>query len=110
MDIILHSYTFRDYPLEEAVRSARRVGYAGLELHQVHFNPTYADEELGRCVKLAKAAGVPIVCADFKADLIQPDASAANEAANLLKRNIEACARRGIHHLLDIDNDEQQVL
>jgi len=96
MDILLHSYTFRDYPIEEAVRAAARFGYAGLELHQAHFNPSYIDEELLRCQKMAKTQGVAIACVDFKADLIQSDAAAANEAANLLKRNIEACAKRGI--------------
>ncbi len=96
MDIILHSYTFRDYPLDEAVRAAQRFGYAGLELHQVHFNPSYIEDELPRCQKLAKAQGVPIACVDFKADLVQADAAAANEAANQLKRCIEACSKRGV--------------
>lgn len=99
MDIILHSYTFRDYPLEEALRSAKEFGYSGVELHQIHFNPTYMDEELARCLKLAKTHGVPIACVDFKTDLIQADTNAANEAANLLKRGIEACAKRGIKRM-----------
>lgn len=99
MDIILHSYTFREYPLEEVFRSAKKFGYSGLELHQIHFNPTYMDEELARCLKLAKTYGVPIACVDFKADLIQQDAKSANEAANLLKRGIEACAKRGIKRM-----------
>jgi sugar phosphate isomerase/epimerase len=96
MDIILHSYTFRDYPLEEALRAARRFGYSGLELHLVHFNPSYIEEELSRCVKLAKTHGVAIACVDFKADLITPDARAANEAANGLKAGVRACAKYGI--------------
>jgi sugar phosphate isomerase/epimerase len=96
MDIILHSYTFRDYPLEEALRAARRFGYAGLELHQVHFNPSYAEEEIGRCVRLAMTHGAPIACVDFKADLIHPDPSTAREAADTLKAGLRACAKHGV--------------
>jgi sugar phosphate isomerase/epimerase len=96
VDIVLHSYTFRDYPLEEAIRAARRYGYSGLELHLVHFNASYPADELKRCVDLASARGVPIACVDFKADLIQEDDRAASEAGRGLMDSLRACAKLGI--------------
>ncbi len=96
MDIVLHSYTFRDYSLDDAVRAARRLGYTGIELHPAHFNPSYPHEELARCVVLADRRGLDISVVDFKADLIQADAAAADEAAALLERTIHACEKLGI--------------
>lgn len=99
MEIILHSYTFRDYSLEDALRAARRLGYTGVELHPVHFNPSYPENELARCIMLADRRGLDISVVDFKADLIQPDAQAANEAAALLERTIHVCERLGIQRM-----------
>jgi sugar phosphate isomerase/epimerase len=96
MEIILHSYTFRDYSLEDALRAARRLGYTGVELHQVHFNASYPEEEVARCIMLADRRGLDISVVDFKADLVQSDARAADEAAALLQRTIHVCERLGI--------------
>ena len=38
MKTIMHSYTFRAYPLEEAFRNAARFGWEGIELQPCHFD------------------------------------------------------------------------
>ncbi len=96
MDVYLHSYTFRDYPLEEALRAARSHGYDGVELHGIHCNASYFAKELPRCLERAKQHGTAIRCADFKADLVQDDERAVAEAVSLLKTQIETCAEHGI--------------
>ena len=96
MELLLHSYTFRDYTLDDALRAARRLGYTGLELHPVHFNVSYPDEELARCLMHADRRGLDILVVDFKADLIQADDGAAEEAARLLERTIHVCERLDI--------------
>jgi sugar phosphate isomerase/epimerase len=99
MEILLHSYTFRNYTLEDALRAARRLGYTGIELHPVHFNPSYPDDELARCLMLADRRGLDIAVVDFKADLIQADDAAAEEAARLLERTVHVCERIGVPRL-----------
>ncbi|MCH7959768.1 MAG: sugar phosphate isomerase/epimerase [Candidatus Hydrogenedentes bacterium] len=96
MQLILHSYTFRDHPFEECVRRACEFGWNGIELHGVHCDWNSLDQELERCKTIAEASGIPIVCVDFSADLLNTDTDAAQASANLLGRNIEICARQGI--------------
>lgn len=48
---------------------------------------------------LADRRGLDICVVDFKADLIQPDAAAANEAGSLLEQTIHACEKLGIRRL-----------
>lgn len=96
MDLYLHTYTFRDYSLEEALRAAQTFGYDGIELHGIHFNASYIGDELARCQDLAEQVAVPIRCVDYKADLIQEDERAVAEAVSVLKTQIETCAKRGV--------------
>jgi len=52
MRIVMHSYTFRTYELEEAFRNARRFGWDGLELQPCHFDRDRIETELPAAVAL----------------------------------------------------------
>ncbi|MCH7910399.1 MAG: sugar phosphate isomerase/epimerase, partial [Candidatus Hydrogenedentes bacterium] len=66
------------------------------ELHGVHCAWNSLEQELKRCKTIAEASGLPIVCVDFSADLLNADAAVAQASADLFGRNIEICARQGI--------------
>lgn len=96
MEIYLHSYSFRDYSLDEALRAAKAYGYDGVELHGIHFNASYPAAELAYCLQLAADHESAIRCVDFKADLVQDDERAVAEAVSSLKTQVETTAKRGI--------------
>ena len=96
MNVLLHSYTFRDYPLEEAFRCGDRFDYDGIELHRAHFDEDHLDEELPRCQELAEKYAVPIACVDFTADLINEDPGIIEKCVGSVERNIGVCARFGV--------------
>lgn len=96
MQLILHSYTFRDHPFEECVRCTREFGWDGIELHGVHCAWSAFELDLRRCTKIVEDAGLPITCVDFSADLLNADIKTVQASADLLGQNIEICARQGI--------------
>lgn len=99
MQFILHSYSFRDYPLEAAFESARKFGWDGLELQRAHFNPDYLNEELPRCQRLGQRFGIPIYCVDFSGDFTNDDPDMVSASERLVERSIRICAERGVRLL-----------
>lgn len=96
VDTILHSYTFRDYPLEDAFRAAADLGWDGLELQPVHFDASFLEQELPRCLKIGEPFDVPIVCVDFSANFISDDWRTIEESVHMMETNIAICAQHGI--------------
>lgn len=96
MQIVLHSYTFRDYSLEETCRAAASCGYEGIELQRAHFDEDRLEEELPRCINLASEFGLPIACVDYTADFIQEDLGLVEASVTRLERSIEICAANGV--------------
>ncbi len=96
MKIAMHTYTFRDDPLETACEDAARFAWDGLELHHAHFDQTKLERELPRCKKIAARHNIPIACVDFSADFINDDPKIAENSVELLTKNIAICAKHGI--------------
>lgn len=96
MHVVMHSYTFRTYPLGEALANAQRFEWDGIELQPCHFNRDKIDVELPAAVALAGEFGVPIHCVDFGDDFISDDAAVIEEAVRRTEREIEICAQCGI--------------
>lgn len=96
LKIFLHSYTFRDRPLREALQAAEDFAYDGLELSRVHFDETRLQEELPRAVELGGMHNIPITCVDFAGDFFSEDEDAVKRSVALIERNIEICADHGI--------------
>lgn len=96
MDIYLHSYSFRDYPLEDAFRSARENGYDGVELHGIHCDESILDTELLRCRDIAVRSDVHIRCFDFTGDFICADDHAREESVSQVERSVRICAQDGV--------------
>jgi len=96
MHVVMHSYTFRTYPLEEAFVNAQRFGWDGIELQPCHFNRDRIETELPAAIELGKGYGVPIRCVDFGGDFINDDPAVVEAAVEQVAREIEVCAGCGV--------------
>ena len=96
MKIVLHSYAFRDRPLEEAFQAAGEFGYDGLELSRVHFDESRLAEELPEAIALGARYGVAVACVDFAGDLIHEDPGVVEQSAALIDRNIAICTEHDV--------------
>jgi len=96
MQIVMHSYTFRTYPLEYAFKNALRFGWDGIELQPVHFDAGNMATELPRCIALGRKYGIPIACVDFSGDFLNEDAAVVSEAVARMEGWIHACADNGV--------------
>lgn len=99
MEILLHSYTFRDKKFAEACRAAAEYGYDGIELQRVHFNEDYFDRELPEHIATAREHGTTIRCVDFTADFMNPDAKIRRASLERLQRTIRTAAANGVRLL-----------
>lgn len=96
MQIVMHSYTFRTYPLAEAFANAKRFGWDGIELQPCHFKRDAIDTELPAAIELGRRHGVPILCVDTGGDTISDDAAVREKAVLQIAHEIEVCGRCGI--------------
>lgn len=94
--IIMHSYTLRDYPREEAFAHAAECGYDGIELQRAHFKEDALETELPAALDLAKEHGLFIHCVDFTGDLISDDTKVREDSIALIEKNIRICGEHNI--------------
>jgi len=96
MKLCMHSYTFRAYPLERALRKVAQYGWDGLELHLSHFDVARLREELGAIIEQAARFGVDISVIDFPGNFIQDDHDAAAASLEQVKGMIPVVREFGI--------------
>lgn len=96
MDIVMHSYTFRRYPLVFAFKNAARFGWDGIELQPCHFDRERIAEELPDAIALGHSYGVPIRCVDFGGDFINENAGEIEAAVRQAEHEIAVCGEHGI--------------
>ena len=96
MKVIMHSYTFRTYPLERALKKAAEYGWDGIELQPVHFNVQKVEEELPRVIELASKYGVDIYVIDFPGNFIGDDEAKRRESIDFVKKMITVVRNYGI--------------
>ncbi|NIA16485.1 MAG: TIM barrel protein [Nitrospiraceae bacterium] len=96
MNIVMHSYTFRTYPLREAFANAQRFGWEGIELQPCHFNPEAIETELPAAIELGQGYGVPIRCVDYGDDFISDDPATIEAAIARTETAIKVCGQNGV--------------
>jgi sugar phosphate isomerase/epimerase len=96
MQFVMHSYTFREYPLSEAFRNARRFGWDGLELQPCHFDRAKVETELPAAIALGKDFGIPIVCLDSGGDMISDDPKVVEATIAQVEKDLDTCAKCGV--------------
>lgn len=98
MQVLMHSYTFRAYPLERAFKKAKEYGYDGLELSTVHFDFFNLKGEVNRIKELCAMFNLPVVTVDFPADFISSEESLEKSVKNLIEA-IPLCKSLGARML-----------
>jgi sugar phosphate isomerase/epimerase len=83
--IYLHSYNYRGYSLERAVRKAKEFGYDGLELWSGHFRADHLREDWAEARRLAQVYGLPIPVFDFSVNAIAEDTAERRRQTDRLK-------------------------
>ncbi len=96
MQVVMHSYTFRTYGLEEAFRNAKRFGWDGIELQPCHFDRAKIATELPAAVALGHSYGIPIVCVDSGGDVISDDTKAVEATVARVEQELAVCAANGV--------------
>jgi len=96
MNIVMHSYTFRDYSLEHAFQNALRFGYQAIELQPCHFNRDNVAHDVAQAMALSKTYGVPIYCFDFSGSFFDDDSKAIEASLAQFITEIDVCADHGI--------------
>jgi 3-dehydroshikimate dehydratase len=96
MRTVLHSYSFRHYPLEHVLRVARLGGWSAIELSGLHFDARDAEGEIGRAVAAGKEQGVEIYCVGYSADFVSAADADRRRAVERMCRIIDACAAHGV--------------
>lgn len=96
MQFVMHSYSFRDYAFEYAVRCAERFGYDGIELQPCHFNPADLPNELPNALEISGRYRLPIACVDWSGDFIHDDPKVIEQSVQLLEQYIDLCSGQNI--------------
>ncbi|MEE6260235.1 sugar phosphate isomerase/epimerase family protein [Plantactinospora sonchi] len=96
MKLVLHSYTFRRYPLRHVFAVARRYGWDGIELVHFHFDPARVEDEVADAVALGRRYGVGVHCVGYTGDFVSDDPQARAASLALAERTITAAARHGV--------------
>jgi sugar phosphate isomerase/epimerase len=85
--IYMHTYTFRDYPVERALRKAKQYGFDGVELSPCHWGWSHEamQARFDEIFAAAEKIGIPIMAVDFGGDFLSPDPSVRQRAVDGLK-------------------------
>ena len=94
MRIIMHSYTFRAYPLEHGIDKAKAYGYEAIELSS-EFYDEGDPASVERAVSACESAGLPIVTLDVSLNFVEGPKEA-QESIERFTRMLDIAKRRGI--------------
>ncbi len=93
---VLHSYSFRNYPLDHILRFAQLDGWPAVELSGWHFDADNAHRDIGEAVTTGRRRGVAIYCTGYYGDFVTADESARRDAIDRVRRVIDASAAHGV--------------
>jgi 3-dehydroshikimate dehydratase len=93
---VLHSYSFRNYPLDHILRFAELDGWSAIELSGWHFDADNAHRDLRAAVTAGQRLGVSIYCAGYYGDFVTGDQPVRLDAIDRVRRVIDASAENGV--------------
>ncbi len=100
MDLVMHSYSLRTYPLEHVLAVAAHDGFDGVEVSTWHLDlrrdPDVVRGEVTRAVALGRRYGVRVHCVGYEGDFVTDDPDRRVRAVTLVSRIVEACGEHGI--------------
>jgi len=96
MRFYLHSFTFRNYSIDHALRKAAELDWDGLELHTKHFDESKFRDELTAIIEKATRFRVDVAVLDFSANFIADDPAVREQSVNKLREMIPIAREFGI--------------
>ncbi|NOZ21602.1 MAG: sugar phosphate isomerase/epimerase [Planctomycetes bacterium] len=96
MRLCMHSYTFRAYPLDRALKKAAQYGWDGIELNGKHFDADDLKTSLDEIIEAAAKYGVDISVIDFPGNFIQDDRDEAKRSVERMAEWISLVRNYGI--------------
>jgi 3-dehydroshikimate dehydratase len=100
MDLVMHSWSLRDYPLSHVFAAAAHYGFDGVELSTCHLDvrgdPEVVGDEVARAVALGRRYGVRVHCVGYEGDFIADDPDRRARSVTLVGRIVEVCGEHGI--------------
>jgi len=97
--ILMHSYTYRTYPLKMALRKSIEYGYDGIELQGVHYDTWNFASGLESAISLAKRYNVTIPVVSFGTNLIADDANERKKNIEAWKEAVPSCRKYGVKRI-----------
>lgn len=99
-EIFLHSWNYRDYPLETAIIRARNFGYDGIEIFAGHY-PDESDPVSGMkyAQMLAERGKIPLAVAPLGLDVLTCPSDDRNRSMDTALMVIESAGQLGIPRL-----------
>ncbi len=96
MRTVLHSYSFRSYPLDHVLKVARAGSWPAIELSCWHFETGAATHNIREALQAARHSQVPVHCVGYWGDFVTPDETARRQSIDRACRTAEACAEYGV--------------
>ena len=100
MDLVMHSYSLRNYSLEHVFAAAAHYGFDGVEVSTWHLDlrddPDAVAGELARADALARRHGVRLHCVGYEGDFVADDPDRRRHSIALVSRIVSECAAIGV--------------
>lgn len=100
MELVMHSYSLRNYSLEHVFAAAAHLGFDGVEVSTWHLDlrddPAAVAGELARAAALARKHGVRLHCVGYEGDFVTADPDRRRHSVALVGRIVEASAAVGV--------------
>ena len=94
MRVVMHSYTFRNYPLEHAIDKAKAFGYEAIELY-VDFFGEDDPALLSSAIDICEDAGLPVATVDASLNFVEGP-EAAEKSIGAFAKLVKIAGQRGI--------------
>lgn len=96
MRTVLHSYSFRHYPLEHIIGVAEAGGWPAIEISGWHLRGDDPGSDIAAAVRASRGRGVDVHCAGYTGDFVTADEAARLASVSRVCEIIDACSANGV--------------
>jgi 3-dehydroshikimate dehydratase len=93
---VLHSYSFRHYPLDHIIGVAAASGWPAIEISGWHLTGDDPGSDVAAAVRASRRRGVDVHCVGYTGDFAAADDAAWLASIDRVGRIIDACSANGV--------------
>lgn len=93
---VLHSYSFRHYPLDHVIRVAHACGWPAIEISGWHLTGDDPGSDITAAVRASRGRDVDVHCAGYCGDFVTADEAARLSSISRVCQIIDACSANGV--------------